>query len=368
MATKRDYYEVLGLSKSATEADIKKAYRSLAKKYHPDVNKEKGADEKFKEVQEAYETLSDPQKRSTYDQFGHAGMEGAQGGFGGFSDFGDINDIFGSFFGGGFSQGSRRNSNQPRQGDDRLMRMNIEFMDAIFGKETSFNLDVDETCSECLGSGAHSRDDVKVCPTCGGRGQVTQQQRTPFGVFQSTAACPDCRGTGKKITKVCAKCKGTGHEHKKVTVDLKIPAGIQSGQRLRVPNRGDRGANGGPNGDLYIEINVGKHKNFVRDGSNIHIQIPISAVDATLGTKVDVPTVYGDVELTIPAATQHGTQFRLKGKGVKELGSSHVGDQFVEVKIQVDDSLSREEKQLYEKLRSLQSKESIYERFKKSFK
>lgn len=369
MANKRDYYEVLGLSKSATEADIKKAYRSLAKKYHPDVNKEKDADVKFKEVQEAYETLSDPQKRATYDQFGHAGMDGAQGGFGGgFSDFGDINDIFGSFFGGGFSQGGRRNANQPRQGDDRLMRMNIEFMDAIFGKETSFNLDVDETCSECMGTGAHSRDDVKVCSTCSGRGQVTQQQRTPFGVFQSTAPCPDCRGTGKKITKACSKCKGSGHEHKKVTVDLKIPAGIQSGQRLRVPNRGDRGLNGGPNGDLYIEINVGKHKNFIRDGSNIHIQIPISAVDATLGTKVDVPTVYGDVELTIPAATQHGTQFRLKGKGVKELGSSHVGDQYVEVKVQVDDSLSREEKQLYEKLRSLQSKESIYERFKKSFK
>lgn len=366
MANKRDFYEVLGLSKTATEADIKKAYRSLAKKFHPDVNKEKGADEKFKEVQVAYETLSDPQKRASYDQFGHAGMEGAQGGFG---DYGDINDIFGSFFGGGFGQSSRRSSNQPRQGDDRLMRMNIEFMDAIFGKETSFTIDVDETCSECLGSGAHSREDVKVCSTCNGRGQVTQQQRTPFGVFQSTAPCPDCRGTGKKITKACAKCKGTGHEHKKVTVDLKIPAGIQSGQRLRVPNRGERGVNGGPNGDLYIEINVGKHKNFAREGIDIRIQIPISAVDATLGTKVDVPTVHGDVELTIPPATQHGTQFRLKGKGVPELGrKDHFGDQYVEVKIQVDDSLSREEKQLYEKLRSLQSKESIYERFKKSFK
>lgn len=371
MAEKRDYYEVLGLSKSATDQDIKKAYRSLAKKYHPDVNKEKGADVKFKEVQEAYETLIDPQKRASYDQFGHAGMEGAQGfggGFGGSADFGDLNDIFGSFFGGGFGGQTRRNPTGPRQGDDRLMRMNIDFMDAVTGKEASFSVDVDEQCSECLGSGAHSKEDVKVCPTCQGKGQVTQAQRTPFGVFQSTAPCPDCKGTGKKILNKCKKCGGSGHEHKKVTVDLKIPAGIQSGQRLRVPHRGERGINGGPNGDLFIEINVGKHKNFIREGSNIFIQIPISAIDATLGTKVDVPTVYGDVELTIPPATQHGTQFRLKGKGMKELGSSHIGDQYVEVKVEIDSGLTREEKELYEKLRTLKGKESIYERFKKSFK
>jgi len=372
MAEKRDYYEVLGLSKSATDQDIKKAYRSLAKKYHPDVNKEKGADVKFKEVQEAYETLMDPQKRAAYDQFGHAGMEGAGGfggqGFGGSGDFGDLNDIFGSFFGGGFGSQTRRNPTGPRQGDDRLMRMNIDFMDAVTGKEASVTLDVDEQCSECLGSGAHSKDDVKVCPTCQGKGQVTQQQRTPFGVFQSTAPCPECKGTGKKILNKCKKCGGAGHEHKKVTVDLKIPAGIQSGQRLRVPNRGERGINGGPNGDLFIEINVGKHRNFIREGSNIFITIPISALDATLGTKVDVPTVYGDVELSIPAGTQHGTQFRLKGKGMKELNSAHIGDQYVEVKIEIDNSLSREEKELYEKLRTLHGKESIYERFKKSFK
>ena len=373
MAEKRDYYEVLGLSKSATDQDIKKAYRSLAKKFHPDVNKEKGADVKFKEVQEAYETLMDPQKRAAYDQFGHAGMDGAGGfggqGFGGSGDFGDLNDIFGSFFGGGFGgQQTRRNPTGPRQGEDRLMRMNIDFMEAVTGKESSFTIEVDEQCSECMGTGAHSKDDVKVCPTCQGKGQVTQQQRTPFGVFQSTAACPECKGTGKKIVNRCKKCNGSGHEHKKVTVDLKVPAGIASGQRLRVPHKGEKGANGGPNGDLFIEIIVAKHKNFIREGSNIFIQIPLSALDATLGTVVDVPTVYGDVELTIPPATQHGTQFRLRGKGMKELGSSHIGDQYVEVKVEVDERLSKEEKELYEKLRQLKGKESIYERFKKSFK
>ena len=372
MAEKRDYYEVLGLSKSATDQDIKKAYRSLAKKYHPDVNKEKGADIKFKEVQEAYDTLLDPQKRAAYDQYGHAGMEGAGGfggqGFGGAADFGDLNDIFGSFFGGGFGNQTQRNPSGPTQGEDRLMRMNIDFMDAVTGKQTSFTIEVDELCSECLGTGAYSKDDVKVCPTCHGKGQVNQQQRTPFGVFQSTAPCPECHGTGKKIINKCKKCNGSGHEHKKVTVDLQIPAGIQSGQRLRVPHRGEKGANGGPNGDLFIEVLVGKHKFFIREGSNIFIHIPISSLDATLGAKVEVPTVYGDVELTIPPATQHGTQFRLKGKGMKELGSTHMGDQYVEVKIEIEDRLSREEKELYEKLRQLKGKENIYERFKKTFK
>lgn len=372
MAEKRDYYEVLGIQKDAAEADIKKAYRTLAKKYHPDVNKEKGSDVKFKEVQEAYEVLSDPKKRASYDQFGHAGMEGA-GGFGGFQQggFEDINDIFGSFFGGnfgGFGGSSRSRSSGPRKGEDRLMRMQVNFMDAIFGKTETVGLDVDELCSECLGSGARSKSDVQVCSTCRGQGSVVTQQRTPFGVFQSSSVCPDCHGTGKKILNRCTKCSGKGYEHKHVNVDLKIPAGIHSGQQLRVPGKGEKGTQGGPNGDLYIEINVLRHKYFVRDGNNIHISIPLSALDATLGTKVDVPTVYGDVELTIPSGTQHGTQFRLKGKGVKELNSSSVGDQYVEIKVEVDDKLSREQKELYEKLRQIQGKDSIYDRFKKAFK
>lgn len=372
MAEKRDYYDVLGISKDATEADIKKAYRTLAKKFHPDINKEKGSDIKFKEVQEAYEVLSDAQKRASYDQFGHAGMEGA--GAGGFQSggFEDLNDIFGSFFGGGFGSGfggrTSSRSNGPRKGEDRLMQLRVDFMDAIFGKTETIGLDVDEQCSECMGSGARSKDDVKVCQTCRGQGSVISQQRTAFGVFQTSSICPDCQGTGKKIVNKCHKCNGRGYEHKHVSVDLKIPAGIHSGQQLRVGGKGEKGQMGGPNGDLYIEILVNKHKYFLREGNHIHVSIPLSTLDATLGAKVDVPTVHGDVELTIPPGTQNGTQFRLKGKGVKELNSNNIGDQFVEIKLQVDEKLSREQRELYEKLRSLQGKDSIYDRFKKAFK
>ncbi len=374
MANKRDYYEVLGIQKDATEADIKKAYRSLAKKYHPDINKEAGADVKFKEVQEAYEVLSDSQKRASYDRFGHAGMDGANGfgGAGGFNGqgFDDLNDIFGSFFGGGFGGSSRQSSRRsgPRKGEDRLMRMQVEFMDAVFGKMETISLDVDEVCSECMGSGAASKSDVTSCPTCHGQGQVVTQQRTPFGVFQSQSICPDCNGTGKQIKNKCKVCHGKGYEHKHVSVDIKIPAGIQTGQQLRVPGKGERGSNGGPNGDLYIELSVKRHKFFERKGSNIYISVPISALDATLGTKIDIPTVSGDVELSIPSGTQSGTQFRLKGKGVKELNSNNTGDQYVEVKVEVSDKLSREEKDLYKKLKDLQGKNSSYDRFMKNFK
>lgn len=377
MANKRDYYEVLGLAKGASEADIKKAYRTLAKKYHPDMNKDADAEGRFKEINEAYEVLSDPQKKASYDQFGHAGMEGAGfGGAGGFSGggFDDLNDIFGSFFGGGggfggFGGQSQARRNGLRKGQDRFMQMKVEFMDAIFGKTETINLGVDEQCSECLGTGAHSKDDVTVCPTCGGSGSVVTQQRTPFGVFQSQSVCPTCNGTGKSIKRKCSKCGGKGYEHKRVSVDVKIPAGIQSGQQLRVQGKGERGENGGPNGDLYIEVLVKKHEFFTREGKNISISIPISSVDATLGCQIDVPTVYGDVELTIPAGTQTGTKFRLKDKGVKDARGS--GDQYVIVDIEVNKKLSKEEKELYKKLQDLQSKggkETVFDKFKKAFK
>ena len=369
MAEKRDYYEVLGLSKGASEDEIKKAYRKMAKKYHPDINKEPGAEEKFKEINEAYEVLSDPQKKATYDQFGFAGMDGAQGfgGGAGFGGFEDLSDIFGSFFGGGFGGGSRRASNRPRKGNDRFMQMRIDFMDAIFGKTETITIDVDEQCDECMGSGARSKSDVKSCSRCGGTGTVTQQQRTPFGVFQSQTVCPDCNGTGKTIAHKCPKCHGKGYEHKRVKLDIKIPAGIQSGQQVRVPNKGERGVNGGPNGDLYIEILVTRHNQFVRDGNDIRISVPISAIDATLGCKIDVPTVYGDVELTIPAGTQYGQQFRLKGKGVKSPRGSQ-GDQYVEITVEIPKKLSREEKELYEKIRNRKDHESPFEKFKNAFK
>lgn len=375
MANKRDYYEVLGIQKDATEQDIKKAYRRLAKKYHPDVNKEKGSDLKFKEVQEAYEVLSDATKRASYDRFGHAGMDQANGfgGAGGFNGtgFDDLNDIFGSFFGGGFGGGSSRSSARssgPRKGEDRLMRMQVQFMDAVFGKMETISLDVDEQCTECMGSGARSKSDISSCPTCHGQGHVITQQRTPFGVFQQQSICPDCNGTGKQIKNKCHVCHGSGYEHKHVSVDIKIPAGIQTGQQLRVPGKGEKGSNGGPNGDLYIELNVLRHKYFERKGSNIYISVPLSALDATLGTKIDIPTVSGDVELTVPSGTQSGTQFRLKGKGVKELNSNNIGDQYVEVKVEVEEKLSREEKELYKKLKDLQGKNSAYDRFKSNFK
>ncbi len=379
MSNKRDYYEVLGLSKGASEQDIKKAYRNLAKKYHPDVNKDAGAEDKFKEINEAYEVLSDPQKKNTYDQFGHAGMDGAAGfGGGGFSsaDFGDINDIFGQFFGGGFGGGgfggsSRRQSNSPRQGQDRYMQMRVQFMDAIFGKTETIKIDVDEQCPDCLGSGAHSKEDVSVCGQCNGSGTVITQQRTAFGVFQSQGVCPECGGTGKKIKRKCGKCNGKGYEHKRVEVDVKIPAGIQTGQQLRVTGKGERGSNGGPNGDLLIEIVVLSHEFFIREGKNIHIEVPISSVDATLGCSIDVPTVYGDVELSIPSGTQNETQFRLRGKGVKDLRGGDQGDQYVKVNVAIPKKLSKEEKELYEQLRAAskkEDKETVFDKFKKAFK
>lgn len=378
-SNKRDYYEVLGVSKSASDEEIKKAYRSLAKKYHPDLNKAPDAAEKFKEVQEAYEVLSDSQKRSNYDQFGFAGVDGSNpfSGFGGFSsggsgDFG-FGDIFESFFGGmgGMGGSTRsRNSNQPRKGSDKLMSMRISFMDSINGLDKTITLDVDEQCDECLGSGARSKDDIKVCPTCHGSGRVTTQKRTAFGVFQSESVCPDCNGTGKKIANKCPKCSGMGYIRKKTEVEVHIPAGIQSGQQLRIGGKGERGVNGGPNGDLYIEVIVQEDEHFVRDGNDILITIPVSAVDAALGCKVDVPTVYGDVELKIPAGTQPNQKFRLKGKGVRSIRGNGVGDQYVEVEIVIPKSLTREEKQYYEKLRDIETKQSksVFARFKDSFK
>lgn len=375
MAEKRDYYEVLGVSKSATPDEIKKAYRKLAMKYHPDRNHEPGAEDKFKEINEAYEVLSDEKKRATYDQFGHAGMDGAfgqGGGFsGGFTDFSDLGDIFGSFFGGGFGGGgfggggSRRSSNQPRQGQDRYMQMRIDFMDSIFGKTETISLDVDETCKHCNGSGAESPSDVQTCPTCHGSGYVMSQQRTPFGVIQQQSVCPDCHGTGKKVTRACSHCHGKGYEHRRVKLDIKIPAGIQSGQQIRIPQKGERGSNGGPNGDLYIEIMVTPHPTFKREDNNIFIKVPISSIDATIGCTIQVPTVYGDVELKIPEGTQPNTKFRLKGKGVKS--RSGEGDEFVEVQVEIPRKVSRRERELYEELKSGQA-ESPFERFKRAFK
>lgn len=376
MADKRDYYEVLGISKGASEDEIKKAYRKLAKKYHPDVNKEADAEAKFKEINEAYEVLSDPQKKATYDQFGFAGMDGAAGGFGGFEGFSsgsfdDLGDIFSSFFGGGSGfGGSRRTSNGPRQGQDKYLRMNVSFMDACFGKTETINLDVDEQCPNCKGSGAASPNDIETCSTCNGSGVVYRQQRTMFGMAQTQAVCPDCNGTGKKIKHACPKCAGSGYLHKRVDVDIKIPAGISSGQQLRVAGKGERGYNGGPNGDLFIEINVLPHKEFLREGKDIYLNIPVSAVDATLGCNIDIPTIHGDVTMKIPAGTQDGAKLRLKGKGVVDIRGGRQGDQICTVNVVVNKNPSKKEKDLYKQLQELQNankSESPWAKFKKNF-
>lgn len=373
MASKRDYYEVLGVEKTASADEIKRAYRKLAKKYHPDVNKEADAEAKFKEVQEAYEILFDENKRAAYDRMGHAAFDQNAGGFGGgfggfqggFDDI-DLSDIFGSFFGGGSARQSRRTG--PIRGEDRFMQLEIDFMDAVKGKKTEIKINFDEQCSHCNGTGAKTSGDIQTCSKCGGSGTIRTQQRSPFGTFVNTTTCPDCGGTGKIIKEKCPHCHGQGYNNKRVTVELNIPAGINTHQQLRVQGRGYRGSNGGSNGDLYVEIIVKPHSHFIREGQNIHVTIPVSAVDAVLGCEIDVPTVQGDVRLKIPEGTQPGSVLRLKGKGVKELRTDNYGDQYVKVEVKIPTKLSKEEKELYTKIRNSSSSKSIFDAFKKGFK
>ena len=374
MADKRDYYEVLGLSKGASEDDIKKAYRKLAKQYHPDINKSPDAEAKFKEINEAYEVLSDSQKRSNYDQFGFDGVD--PNGFGqGFSNFNmdDLGDIFSNFMGGmgggfsGFNFGGRSSRRTgPMKGENRYMSMDIEFLEAVHGVSKTININVDKKCEQCDGTGAQSKSDIETCPTCHGTGVTMRQSRTPFGVIQQQGVCPDCRGSGKHIKKVCPHCGGTGYNNVKEKVEVNIPAGISSGQQVRLQGYGERGENGGPNGDLYIEIRVRSHKYFVRDDNDIYIKVPITSVEATLGTTIDVPTPYGDVELSIPAGSQPNSRLRIKGYGIKDLRGSSKGDLYVELEVTIPKKLSKEEKELYEKLS--EKKENIFDKFKKNFK
>lgn len=367
---KRDYYEILGVSKDADANTIKRAYRKLAKTYHPDINKDDDAEEKFKEVQEAYDVISDDDKRAAYDRYGHSAFDQNAGGFGGgfngggFEDFGDI---FSSFFGGG--QSSRSRPTGPRRGQDRYMQVQIDFMDAIKGKTIDLKINFDETCSHCNGTGAKSPSDYTTCGRCGGSGQIKTHQRTAFGTFVNQSVCPDCQGTGKVVKEKCEHCKGHGYNSKTITVELKIPAGIDSRQQLRVSGKGHRGTNGGGNGDLYVEILVASHKNFLRDGRNIHITVPISAVHATLGCEIDVPTPYGEVTLKVPEGTQPGTVLRLRGKGVKDLRSDNYGDELVRIEVKIPTKLSKDEKELYKKiLDTNKKKDSFFDGFKKAFK
>lgn len=372
MPEKRDLYEVLGLSKSASKDEIKSSYRKLAKKYHPD-NKETGDEAKFKEVQGAYDILYDDQKRSAYDQFGFSAFESAGANPGGGNPFGgdgfgfDINDIF-SFFGGG-QRRSSSSSRGPTRGDDVLMRVKLDFMDAINGREIPLNISIDETCDQCHGSGARSSDDIKTCPTCRGTGYIKSQRRSIFGVVETEDTCPNCGGKGKIIANKCPTCGGKGYNRKKETIKVKIPAGINKGQQIRVQGKGERGLNGGSHGDLYVEIIVKEHDYFKRDGNDIHINIPLDIIDATLGCKLEVPTVYGKVSVMVNPGTQPNDILRMKGNGVKDLRNGKPGDQYLHFQIQVPTNLSKEQKETLEKFKKLTKPEdSLFERFKRRFK
>jgi len=383
MAEKRDYYEVLGVNKSASADEIKSAYRKLAKKYHPD-NKETGDAEKFKEATEAYTVLSDDNKRKTYDQFGFSAFDQTSGGqnpfsgsqFDGFdfngSNFGDLGDILSKMFGfgGGFgsSSSSSRGSGKTR-GRDSLMRIKINFMDSINGKKITLPITYDENCSSCQGTGAKDGKEFATCQHCGGRGRVIKQQQTLFGVMQSESQCPYCGGTGKIIKTKCPDCNGKGYTRIKKNIEINIPAGIQNGQQIRVPGKGELGRNGGPNGDLFLEVLVEPHKFFERDGNDIHITVPLDFVDACLGAELTVPTVYGDVTMKIPDGTQPNQVFKLKGKGAKSLRGNDYGDEYVHVNLMTPNKLNKDQKRALEDFKKASSKgDSFFEKFRNNFK
>lgn len=342
-----EYYDRLGVSKDASQDEIKRAYRKMSKKYHPDINKEPGAEEKYKEVQEAYETLSDDQKRAAYDQYGPDGANagfGGQGGFGGFdggAGFGGFEDIFSSFFGGG----ATRNPNAPRQGDDLQYRVNLSFEEAVFGAEKEVHYNREATCKTCSGSGAKPGTSPVTCGRCHGQGVINVDTQTPLGVMRRQVTCDVCHGTGQEIEDPCQTCHGTGHEKQSHKVSVKIPAGVETGQQIRLAGQGEAGFNGGPYGDLFVIINVNPSDKFTRDGSTIYYTLNISFVQAALGDTVEVPTVHGNVEMTIPAGTQTGKTFRLKGKGAPRLRGGSQGDQHVTVKIVTPTKLNDAQKE-----------------------
>ena len=370
---KRDYYDILGVPKNASDDDLKKAFRKLAFQYHPDRNKESGAEEKFKEINEAYQVLSDPEKRSQYDRFGHAGLSGSASGGDGFGGFSGFGDIFDSFFGGSGFGGSTRNRNSARRGGDLQVTMTVEFEEAVFGTEKDFEVNRIETCSKCRGSKSEPGSTVANCGTCGGSGQVRKAQQSVFGQFVQVADCGACRGQGKVVSNPCGKCRGQGRERVNRKLAVTIPPGIEEDTQIRLTNEGEHGVNGGPPGDLYIGFKVKGHKHFLREGINIRYQLPINIAQASLGSLVYVPTLDGRVELNVPAGTQPGQVFRMKGKGVAQLQGNRRGDQLVTIDVKVPKKLSKEQKILLEQLLDSfpdsdeDDKEGIFDKFKNTF-
>jgi len=369
---KRDYYEVLGVGRGASEDEIKKAYRKLAKKYHPDLNPgDKTAEQNFKEVNEAYEVLNDAGKRSRYDQFGHAGVDpsyGAGAGAGGFGDFdfGDLGDLFGSFFGGGFG-GRSASRNGPQRGESIRLALTVSFEEAAFGCEKEVSLERVEQCGTCHGTGCAEGTTPEVCTQCGGSGQVQQRRQTPMGIFATTTSCPKCGGKGKIIHSPCRECGGAGQQRRRKTIKVSVPAGIDSDQTISLRGQGNAGRNGGPAGDLLIIINVRPHELFRRDGSNVWCDAPITFTQAVLGGEMEIPTIDGKVKYTIPEGTQTGTTFRLRGKGIPNLNGRGRGDQYVTVNIETPRNLTREQKEALRKFGDT-LKEHNYEEQRSFFK
>lgn len=355
---KKDYYEVLGVSKTATDEEIKRAFRKLAKQYHPDINKEPGAEEKFKEIGEAYAVLSDANKRRQYDQFGHAAFENgsASGGGTGFQGFNmgdiDLEDILGDLFGGGFRGfsgfgGSSRASSRPSKGEDIRVVLNLTFEEAAFGCEKDVKLNLTSECSRCKGKGGFNE---KTCRTCGGAGKVLEQAQTIFGYMQTQKTCPDCKGRGKTYETICDECHGKGVVEKVKTLTVTIPEGVDEGYQLRLSGKGNAGLNGGPNGDVFIEFKIKEHPLFERDGADIYLEVPVTITDATLGCKKEIPTLYGNIILEIKAGTQNYTKLKIKGKGIKLPNSISKGNMYAVVNIIIPTKLDKKQKALLQDL------------------
>ena len=350
MAEKRDYYEVLGVSKNASADEIKKAYRQEAKKYHPDLHPDdKVAEAKFKEINEAYEVLSDADKKARYDQFGHAGVDpnfGAGAGGGGFDGFGDFGDIFSDIFGGfGFGGGSARR-NGPKRGADIRQIIELTFEEAAFGCKKKITLNKTENCEVCHGTGAKAGTNPTTCQRCGGSGQVTTQTRTPLGYMRNVTTCPECHGSGKIIKEPCTSCHGSGKVRRQRTIEVDIPQGINDGQTMQISGGGEIGTKGGPTGDLLLTIRIKKHEIFTRDDFDVYITMPITFVQAALGATIKVPTISGVVEYDIPSETQTGSIFRLRGKGIPYIRGKGRGDQYVKVEVETPKNLSQKQKEL----------------------